>query len=133
MDILQSMLNSQGTTVPPPSGPRTQGGIDVIVQEDLRIDSLPIMRLADLDANAMNVRPLTAHVVAATYNDRHVLVHTDKIVHDFVNDWVTQTKRLPAHASYQQAVAGISRRCLWRHRTIVKFSTVYAVHQFSPR
>jgi hypothetical protein len=36
MDILQSMLNS-GTTVPPPSGPRTQGGIDVIVQEDLRI------------------------------------------------------------------------------------------------
>jgi hypothetical protein len=58
MDILQSMLNSQGTTVPPPSGPRTQGGIDVIVQEDLRIvDSLPIMRLADLDANAMNVRP----------------------------------------------------------------------------
>jgi hypothetical protein len=88
------MLNSQGTTVPPPSGPRTQGGIDVIVQEDLRIvDSLPIMRLADLDANAMNVRPLTAHVVAmATYNDRHVLVHTDKIVHDFVNDWVTQLK-----------------------------------------
>jgi hypothetical protein len=66
----------------------------VIVQEDLRIvDSLPIMRLADLDANAMNVRPLTAHVVAmATYNDRHVLVHTDKIVHDFVNDWVTQLK-----------------------------------------
>jgi hypothetical protein len=60
------------------------------------------MRLADLDANAMNVRPLTAHVVS-TYNDRHVLVHTDKIVHDFVNDWVTQLKYVPAHASYQQA------------------------------
>jgi hypothetical protein len=50
------------------------------------------MRLADLDANAMNVRPLTAHVVLWPYNDRHVLVHTDKIVHDFVNDWVTQLK-----------------------------------------
>jgi hypothetical protein len=94
MDILQTYLSPQGTTVPPPCGPRTQGGSDAVAHEDLRIyDSLPVMRIAHLDTPTLNVRPLTKHVITmATYNDRHVLVHTDNVVHDFVNNWITNIK-----------------------------------------
>jgi 3'-phosphoadenosine 5'-phosphosulfate sulfotransferase (PAPS reductase)/FAD synthetase len=63
----------------------------VIVQEDLRIvDSLPIMRLADLDANAMT--PIDGIVWLWPLITIDTSWYTPKIVHDFVNDWVTQLK-----------------------------------------
>ena len=94
MDILQTYLSPQGTMVPPPCGPRTQGGVDIVAQEDLRIyDSLPVMRIAHLDTETLNTRPLTKYVITiATYNDRHVLVHTDNVVHEFVNTWIVNIK-----------------------------------------
>jgi hypothetical protein len=92
MDILQSMLNSQGTTVPPPSGPRTQGR---------RCDCTRRFKNRRFLADHATCRPrrkchertpIDGTCREPAYNDRHVLVHTDKIVHDFVNDWVTQLK-----------------------------------------
>jgi hypothetical protein len=64
MDILQTYFTPRVTAVPPPCGPRTQGGSDVVAHEDLRIyDSLPVMRIAHLDTPTLNVRPLTKHVI----------------------------------------------------------------------
>jgi hypothetical protein len=65
MDILQTYLSPQGTTVPP--CPRTHGAMRLLTK--IYLHSLPVMRIAHLDTT-LNVRPLTKHVITmATYID----------------------------------------------------------------
>lgn len=44
MDILERMLAKGGMVMPPPHGPRSQGGVDVVALEDeRRVQSLPLL------------------------------------------------------------------------------------------
>lgn len=48
MDILERLLAKGGTVMPPPHGPRSQGGVDVVALEDeRRVQSLPLLEVPE--------------------------------------------------------------------------------------
>jgi hypothetical protein len=96
MEILEQHLASQGKIPPPPQGPRSQGGVDMVpVQDENKLSQLPPMRFGDARDTAATPDPrvINDHIrLLATFGREHVLVRPDAEVLEDVTQWLASLK-----------------------------------------
>jgi hypothetical protein len=96
MDILERLLNKHGEVAPPPHGPRTQGGTDVVALEDeRRVQSLPSLRVPEPEDGArvedvVATSPILTALVA--FHEDGLLVCGEERMDGARSKWVRDIK-----------------------------------------
>jgi hypothetical protein len=97
MDILERLLNTSGTVQPPPHGPRSQGGVDIVaMEEEKRTQSLPSLQIPEPESGEERVDVVVSSPVLMSliaFNDEGLLVCTESRVDAARTKWIHEIKQ----------------------------------------
>lgn len=96
MDILERSLNKTGAVMPPPHGPRSQGGTDVVALEDERlVHMLPLLCVPEPEEGA-KTEDVVAHSPILTaliaFKEEGLLAHGEERLDTERTRWVRDIK-----------------------------------------